>query len=354
MNELLYKKTIVRPFIYASASVGAVSLSMLMFLLLQVMMLFITKSYAALIVISAAVAGSLCADAANKAFRSSYTFSLPLSMVQGIIIGMLLPSLFPPITVFFLTFFTLLLSKYLTGGFANGWVNAAVVIVVLAWIIGINAFPAITATRDILQLKNPSYILIQSGTFPVLHFDSLVTDVLNNVIFHFANISIPDGYVSLLWDTQSVIPAFRFNLLTLLSSIFLFSSGMMSLLVPTCFVVSYSLLVRFAGPLFFGGITGQGDMLLALLTGGTFFFAVFVVQWYGTVPLTSWGKTIYGILCGMLAFLIAGCGTSSAGMVFAVLCANILSPLIQIAEEQKNRKALHALLENHAREQEKR
>lgn len=93
----------------------------------------------------------------------------------------------------------------------------------------------------------------------------------------------------------------------------------------------------------------QGDMLLAYLTSGTLFCAVFVIQWYGTAPLTITGKTIYGIICGILAFLIAGCGTSSEGMIFTVLAANIISPLIQAEEDRYNKKRLVKSLDRNLR-----
>ena len=348
----MHKKIIIRPFIYNAASAGDVSLALLILLLLQLIMLVATRSYNALAVIGASLIGSLCADSVSKAYRTPYLFSVRMSAVQGITAAMLLPATFPPVTVFFIAFFTMMLVKYMAGGFAYNWINAAVVVAAFAWIVGMSAFPSVMATHDILQIKNPSYILIQSGAFPILRFDPPITEAFNSMIFNFINISIPEGYISLLWDTNAIIPAFRFNMLTLLSSIVLFSTGMLSMIIPSCFVVVYALLVRFAGPLFCGGIPGQGDMILALLTGGTLFCAVFVVQWYGTVPLTAWGKAVYGVLCGILAFFIAGCGTSPIGMVFTVLCANIFSPLIQISEDKKNKKKLDALLARHFIEQE--
>ncbi len=344
-KDTLYNKTLIRPFTYASQSVRNTSLTLLILLAVQLFMLLITESYSALLVVGCALAGSLCADAADKLYHKSYRLSDMTSAVQGIIAGMLLPSNFPPAAVFFITFFTMILLKYMFGGFANAWGNVSVIIAAVAWIVGMNAFPGQVLTKDLLQMRNPSYTLIQSGIFPVLKFDPPVTEALNNTLFGTLKVSIPDGYISMLWDTHSIIPAFRFNLITLISSIVLFSSGMLSMLIPVCFVATYGILVRFAGPLICGGAAGQGDILLALLTSGTLFSSVFVVQWYGTTPLTYAGKTVYGIICGVFAFLIAGCGTSSVGIVFTILCANIISPLIQAAEDRSDKKALYSMLD---------
>jgi len=347
----LYNKTLIRPFMYASQSVGNSSLMLVVLLGIQIFMLLITGSYSALLVIGCSLAGSLCADGADRLYHKSYSLSDMTSVVQGIIAGMLLPSTFPPVAVFFITFFSMILFNYMFGGFANTWGNTAVIIVAVAWIVGMNAFPGQVLTKDLLQMRNPSYALIQSGVFPVLKLDPPVTEALNNTFFGVLKVSIPDGYISMLWDTHSIIPAFRFNLITLLSSIVLFSSGMLSMLIPVCFIGSYGILVRFAGPFICGGIAGQGDILLAVLTGGTLFCSVFVIQWYGTTPLSYAGKMIYGIICGIFAFLIAGCGTSSVGMVFTILCANIISPVIQTIEDRKNKKNLYSILDENLKDE---
>ena len=348
-EKRLYRKTLIRPFSYTAVSVGNASVTMLILLSVQLLMLALTGSFHALLVVGAALAGALCAEYSERLFRKTYRFSGVTSAVQGIIAGMLIPSTYPPLTVFVITFVTMALAKYMFGGFANAWGNASVITAAAAWIIGMSAFPGLSVTGDILQLRNPSYTLIQTGVFPVLKFDPPITEALNNTLFGLLKISIPDGYISLLWDTQSVIPAFRFNIITILSSIVLFASGMLSMLIPVCFLAVYGLLVRFAGPMVCGGVPMQGDMLLAYLTSGTLFCAVFVIQWYGTAPLTITGKTIYGIICGILAFLIAGCGTSSEGMIFTVLAANIISPLIQAEEDRYNKKRLVKSLDRNLR-----
>ena len=343
-DALLRKKKIERPFLYLSPSAQSVSLVTALLLVLQVLMLAVTKSYGALVVIVSALAGFFAADLlyAKRIARCRLS---PLSdIVQGIVAGMLLPSTFSPVTVFCIAICTVILVKYLSGPFAGDWANSVVLIVAVAWMIGMRAFPETDLTRDMLQIKNPSYVLIQSGVFPITGIDRAITETLNNTVFGFANISIPDGYISLLWDTHSVIPAFRFNALTLLSSIVLFAWGMQGLLVPSCFVIAYALLVRFAGPAIAGGVAGQGDMILALCTGGTLFYTVFVVQQYGTLPLSKYGKILYGTLAGIFAFLIAGCGMSSAGMIFTLLCANVVSPLIQAAEDKRDAARLRAAL----------
>jgi|WetSurMetagenome_2_1015567.scaffolds.fasta_scaffold55086_4 Na+-translocating ferredoxin:NAD+ oxidoreductase subunit D len=341
----LYKKALIRPFIYLKPSVSASSFSMLILLSVQIYMLIFTKSYASLWIIFASCTGSVSADYIDKLYHKTNRFTVIPEIVQGIIIGLLLPSSYPVFSVFFITIFSTLLSKFLAGEFACSWLNTAALSVIIAWIVGMSVFPGYTVSSEMLKMQNPSLILIQNGTFPLLKHDVAVTDFFNNTIFKLFNVSIPEGYVSLLWDNHSVIPAFRFNLITLISSIMLIATDAITFIVPLFFMITYGILVRFLLPLLCGGIQGQGDLLLAFLTSGILFCVLYLLQWFGTVPVTTTGKIYYAIIAGIIAFLVTGCGTSSVGMVFTILASNIVSLMIQVIEDNHNKKALHHLLE---------
>ena len=95
---------------------------------------------------------------------------------------------------------------------------------------------------------------------------------------------------------------------------------------------------------FVGGNINSGDILLALLTSGTLFTATFLIQWFGTTPITLAGKIIYGCIAGCMAFFITGCGTSPIGMVYTVLVSNIVNLLIRYFEEKNNKIKLNLIL----------
>ena len=90
-------------------------------------------------------------------------------------------------------------------------------------------------------------------------------------------------------------------------------------------------------------------MLLALMTGGTLFTSVFVLDWYGTIPCSIKGRILYGVFGGTAAFFIAGAGSSSAGMIFAVVLTNIFSVFVQKWEDAANLRTLKKLLSEAAR-----
>ena len=100
-------------------------------------------------------------------------------------------------------------------------------------------------------------------------------------------------------------------------------------------LIVYGILVRLFAPMIFGGDFNQGDILLAFLTGGTLFCSVFLIQWYGTVPIYLSGKILLGVLAGIIAFLIMGVGTSPIGIIYTVLITNFANIFIRAIQEDK-------------------
>ncbi len=331
-KENLYKSVFLSPFSYLRPSVWTEAYVVLVLLLLQVAMLFVTKSYDSLFIILSSLLSSYLVDFINREENYKNRFVIIASSIRGLMIGLMLPSAFPPVAVFFISFAVLFINKHILGGFANSWINPVAVTVAVAWIIGMKFFPEITLSETALQSRNIALSLIQDGTFQINSLDISVTNFLNRRLFSLFGVSIPEGYFSLFWDSQSTIPAFRFNLLTLLSSIVLFSADVLNPIIPVVFVVTYGLMVKFAAPFFYGGIFMHGDVILAFLSSGTLFCTFFLMQWHGTAPFTNRGKLVFAILAGVLAFFILGIGLSPSGFAFVILITNVVSLFIQCVE----------------------
>lgn len=335
-EKLKNQKLSVKPFVYIRPSISIISIKFLVLLGLQILMLLLTKSYNAFFVVLFSVFGACLAGLLTKLIYNNQLYELMATIIQGIFIGLLLPENYPVAIVCFISFLTLFISRTVVFKNINSWINVSILAVIIAWIIGKKYFPGFDITTDIVPLRNSSVYLIQNGVFPINSIDSYVTQFLNNTIFSLFKISIPEGYISILMDTHSVIPAFRFNLLTIVSSIVIFSDNSFSGIIPSIFLFVYLLLVRLFGPFMFGGILNQGDILLALLSSGTIFGAVFLIQWFGTIPVSVAGKIVLGFISGLLAFFIIGCGTSPIGMVYTILITNVFSMIIRVFEEKNN------------------
>ena len=329
-------KNSVRPFVYNIPSVSAVSLRFIFLLAIQIFLLILTKSYSALLIITCSIIGALFAAGADYIINREPLYNIPNIIIPGIFIGMLLPETYPPLIALVITAMTIFFSRSIVFKGINSWLNIAPLAIVIAWHIGKQYFPDFLLNTGIINLRNSSVYLIENGSFPTYSFDSSVTNYLNKYIFNIFNVTVPEGFVSFIWDTHSVIPAFRFNLVTIISSIFIFSDNAFSLIIPSLFLFVYALLVRLLGTFLFGGYFNQGDILLALFTSGILFCAVFLIQWYGTIPVTICGKIILGIISGIIAFTIIGAGTSPIGMAFTVLISNICCMLIRVFEEKNN------------------
>ncbi len=333
-KEILYKSVFLSPFKYLRPSVRTESYVVLALLLLQVAMLFLTGSFSSISIVFAALFASYGVELLSD--RKSYknTFTIISSTIRALVIALLIPAGFPPFAVFFISFAVLFINRHTLGGFANSWINPAALTIAVCWIIGMKFFPQVVLPVTSLQSKNIALTLIQDGSFPLNSFDVAVTTFLNRRLFSLFGVSIPEGYFSLFWDTHSVIPAFRFNLLTLVSSIILLSMDLINPIIPVVFIFTYGLLVRFIAPFFYNGMLFQGDVILALLTSGTLFYTFFLLQWHGTTPFSNRGKWLYGFFAGILAFFIMGIGLSPAGFAFVILINNIISLFIQSVENR--------------------
>ena len=329
------KRILQSPFIYVSSSTRTVLSVMICLLIPQLVMLFLTQSYASLCVLLSAVLASLLAEAFYHLKKRTSSVMLLIALLQGLLVGFLLPSSYPPVAVFFITFCAMLIGKYAFEGFAASWVNPVALAVAAAYFIYACPFPPFAVDLSILREKNAALSLIREGVFPISSLDSTVTDFLNRNVFRHFGMEIPDGYVTLFWDSGSPIPAFRFNLLNLLASLFLFSGDMVGFLIPAAFCFSYGLLIRFAPLSVLTGTQLYGDIFLAFLTSGVLFSTLFILQWFGTVPYTTWGKLFYGLCAGLFSYLILGYGTSSIGYVFVVLIMNFISIFIQSFETRR-------------------
>lgn len=63
--------------------------------------------------------------------------------------------------------------------------------------------------------------------------------------------------------------------------------------------------------------------------GGLLVGAVFMASDYATTPVTFWGQIIFGVCVGLLTAVIRCFGGSFEGMSFAILIANLLTPIIE-------------------------
>jgi electron transport complex protein RnfD len=74
-------------------------------------------------------------------------------------------------------------------------------------------------------------------------------------------------------------------------------------------------------------VTGN-DIAVELLSGGLLLGAIFMATDYVTSPMTTKGMLVYGILIGLITFVIRHYGSYPEGISFAILIMNGCTPLI--------------------------
>ena len=97
-------------------------------------------------------------------------------------------------------------------------------------------------------------------------------------------------------------------------------------------VITWHAPVAFIGTVFLFSLVMKGDVYAALqltLSGGLFLGAIFMATDYTTTPLTSLGRLIFGLGCGIITCVIRFWGALPEGVSYAILLMNILTPWIE-------------------------
>lgn len=105
----------------------------------------------------------------------------------------------------------------------------------------------------------------------------------------------------------------------IIGGIYLLIRRVISPVIPVCFVGTTVLLTWLMG----------GDPLYHLMGGGLLLGSIFMATDYTTSPVTTKGKIIYGIGCGLITSVIRMYAALPEGVSYSILLMNILVPHIE-------------------------
>ena len=111
----------------------------------------------------------------------------------------------------------------------------------------------------------------------------------------------------------------------LLGGLFLIFTRVISPSTPIAYLGSLGILTFFHTLATGGSLT---EVPYALLSGGVMIGAFFMATDYVTTPITTKGKWIFGIGCGILTFVIREFASMPEGCSFSILLMNLLTPYI--------------------------
>ena len=95
--------------------------------------------------------------------------------------------------------------------------------------------------------------------------------------------------------------------------------------IPLAFIASVFICSWIAGK----------DPVYQILSGGLMLGAIFMATDYVTSPVSSTGKVIFGIGCGVITCLIRFYANYPEGVSFSILLMNIVTPYIDMFTRQK-------------------
>lgn len=120
----------------------------------------------------------------------------------------------------------------------------------------------------------------------------------------------------------------------LIGAAYLIIKRVISPRIPLCMIGSAAVFLAVFG-LAKGYDVGASFILSHILSGGLMAGAVFMATDYVTSPVTKWGQVIFAVLIGFLSAFIRMYGGSTEGVSYAIIIANLLTPLIEKATTPK-------------------
>lgn len=252
----------------------------------------------ALLVILTSVVSSVFAEWLwEKLTHKRITIGDLSAVVTGLLLAFNLPPTIPLWMVVVGAFFSIIIVKQFFGGIGQNFVNPA--LAGRAFLLASYSTAMTKWTVDGVTTATPLAILkTGKGTLPP------ITDLL------IGNIGGCIGEISAI--------------AILIGAAYLFYKKIISWEIPVTYIGTVLILTWILGRN--GYMTGNG--FYEIFAGGLMLGAFFMATDYTTSPVTSKGKIIFGIGCGVLTAVIRRFGPNPEGVSYSILIMNLFVPLI--------------------------
>ena len=272
---------------------------------------FVTFGFRALAVTVVCVASCIIFEALSRIImKRSQTVSDLSACVTGILLAMNLPVTIPLWQAVIGSFVAVVIAKQLFGGLGQNFVNPAI----FARIVLMLSFTADMTTWVIPRYWKENFDDIVTVT-------SATPLVSNNASYWDLFIGNTGGCIGEVCAVGLII-----------GGLFLIFTKIISPVTPVAFIGTVAIAELIAG----------NDPLYHILSGGLLLGAFFMATDYVTTPLTSTGKLIFGIGCGIITFVIRQFGGYPEGVSFSILLMNIITPYIDNFTAKKALGAVYA------------
>ena len=226
------------------------------------------------------------------------------AVVTGLLLAFNLPVTIHPLMAAFGGMVAIVVVKQMFGGIGQNFVN-----------------PALTA-RIILMNSFPTPMTTWAKPFYYLHpSDAITTASPLNLLKQGASIDQLPSYLHMFIGDRAGCLGETCALALLLGGIYLVARKVISPVIPLCYLGTAAVL---------SAVMGR-NVLIDLLSGGLMLGAIFMATDYTTSPITTKGKIIFAVGCGIITMLIRNFGSLPEGVSYSIVVMNILVPLIDSA-----------------------
>ena len=235
----------------------------------------------------------------NLIMKRESTISDLSAAVTGMLLAFNLPVTISYFKAFIGVFAAIVITKQLFGGLGHNFANPAIV----GRIVLMVSFPAAMTNWAVPFYDHKA---IETGATP------LVTGSASYSELFLGNVG------GCLGETCKAA--------LLIGALYLIAKRVIDPAAPLAFV---------AAVLAFSYITGR-DGIYQILSGGLILGAFFMATDYVTTPMTTVGKLIFGIGCGVITCVIRFYAAYPEGVSFSILIMNIVTPLIDMATVKRS------------------
>ncbi|MBQ6949533.1 MAG: RnfABCDGE type electron transport complex subunit D [Firmicutes bacterium] len=235
--------------------------------------------------------------AVEKILKRDVTIGDLSAAVTGVILSLNLPANLPFWMACVGSFVAIVIVKQLFGGMGQNFANPAITARV-AMFIGF----ATAMTNFPLPVAQQTADAITGATPLALFAKGL--EVPSNGAMFFGTVGGSMGETSAL--------------ALLIGGAYLLFKKVIEPTIPACFIGTVAVMAILTG----------NDPIFHVCAGGVMLGAIFMATDYVTSPITTKGKVIFGIGCGLLTMIIRLYASYPEGVSFAILIMNILTPHI--------------------------
>ena len=286
------------PHVVSPVNTSRIMLDVLIALVPAVAMATFVFGMRALLLTAVCAAASVFFEyAVEKILKRDVTIGDLSAAVTGVILSLNLPANLPFWMAVVGCFIAIVIVKQLFGGMGQNFANPAITARVAMFI----GFATAMTTWPLPVAQQTADAI--TGATPLALFAKGLEVPSNSAMF-FGTVGGAMGETSAL--------------ALLIGGAYLLFKKVIEPTIPACFIGTVAVMAILTG----------NDPIFHVCAGGVMLGAIFMATDYVTSPITTKGKVIFGVGCGLLTMIIRLYASYPEGVSFAILLMNIMTPHI--------------------------